>query len=59
MYVVKVGNYYIRQFAVDALDVSIILSKELMRTFTKEQAESLAKRVNGEVIKIYKEVTCG
>lgn len=57
MYVVKVGEYYVRGYEVKSLDMCVLLSKELMRTFTKEQAENLAKKVNGEVIKMAEEVT--
>lgn len=57
MYVVKVGEFYIRGYEVKSLDMCILLSKELMRTFTKEQAESLAKKVNGEIIEMANQVT--
>lgn len=56
-YVVKVGEFYIRGYEVKSLDICILLSKELMRTFTKEQAESLAKKVNGEIIEMANQVT--
>lgn len=59
MYVVKVGDYYVK--SVDAefggFIGSILLSKEIMRNFTKAGAERIAKMVNGEVIKIAEEVT--
>lgn len=57
MYVVKVGEYYVRQFSVETLDICIVLSKELMRTFEKDKAESLAKQLNGTVVEIADEVT--
>lgn len=57
MYVVKVGEYYVRGYEVKSLDMCVLLSKELMRTFTKEQAENLAKKVNGEVIEMAEQVT--
>ncbi len=57
MYVVKVGEYYVRKFSVESLDICIVLSKELMRTFDKEKAESLAKQLNGTVVEIAEEVT--
>lgn len=57
MYVVKVGDYYVRQFSVETLDICIVLSKELMRTFEKDKAESLAKQLNGTVVEIADEVT--
>lgn len=37
MYVVKVGDYYVRQFSVETLDICIVLSKELMRTFESKE----------------------
>lgn len=59
MYVVKVGDYYVR--SVDAefggFIGSILLSKELMRNFTKAGAERIAKMINGEVIEMAEEVT--
>lgn len=58
MYVVKVGEYYVRQYSVEHLDICIVLSKELMRTFDKERAERLAKQLNGEIILISEEVSC-
>lgn len=54
MYVVKVGEYYVR--AID-YNYDIILSKELMRGFGKDRAEAIAKMVNGEVIEMAEEVT--
>ena len=57
MYVVKVGEYYVRGYEVKSLDMCVLLSKELMRTFNKEQAENLAKKVNGEVIEMAEQVT--
>lgn len=55
MYVVKVGEYYIRGY--DHYTLDIVLSKELMRTFKKDRAESLAKRLNGIVVEIVDQVT--
>jgi len=58
MYVVKVGEYYVK--SVDILISclgEIELSKELMRTFTKNTAEMIAKKLNGEVIEMAEEVT--
>ena len=59
MYVVKVGDYYVR--SVDAnfggFIGSILLSKEIMRNFTKAGAEHIAKMINGEVVEIPEEVT--
>lgn len=56
-YVVKVGEYYVRKFSVESFDVCIVLSKELMRSFTKEKAEELAKQLNGEIVEVKDEVT--
>lgn len=58
MYVVKVGEYYVR--ATDMIGGyigEIALSKEIMRNFNKNTAELIAKKVNGEVIEIAEEVT--
>lgn len=57
MYVVKVGEYYVRGYEIKTLDICLLLSKELMRTFTKEQAQALAKKINGEVVEIAEQVT--
>lgn len=56
MYVVKVGEYYVRSFQVDVNEIG--LSQEIMRSFNKNRAEMLAKRLNGEVIKMSEETTC-
>lgn len=55
MYVVKVGDYYIKN--IDYLCRDITISKELMRSFDKNMAERLAKSVNGEVIQMDNQVT--
>lgn len=55
MYVVKVGEYYVRTIEYSGYD--IVLSKEIMRGFSKGTAENLAKKLNGEVIEIAEEVT--
>lgn len=59
MYVVKVGNYYVNTVDVEfgGFTGDILLSKEVMRNFTKEGAERIAKMVNGEVIEMAEEVT--
>ena len=57
MYVVKVGEYYVRRYSIESLDICILLSKELMRGFEKEKAEKLAKQLNAEVIKIEDQIT--
>ncbi|MBQ6546485.1 MAG: hypothetical protein IJL74_00610 [Bacilli bacterium] len=52
MYVIKVGNYYIKdvEVAFGGFTSEIVLSKEIMKGFTKEGAERIAKMVNGDVI---------
>jgi hypothetical protein len=57
MYVVKVGEYYVRRYTKYTLDIDMTLSKEIMRGFDKETAENIAKRLNGEVIEITEEVS--
>ena len=49
--------HYVRRYSIESLDVCILLSKELMRGFSKVDAERLAKAVNGEVIEIQDQVT--
>ena len=52
MYVVKVGEYYIKdvEASFGGFINEITLSKEIMRNFTLEGAERIANMVNGEVI---------
>jgi hypothetical protein len=58
MYVVKVGEYYVKKIKVFCGTFGDIeLSKEIMGAFTEELAEKLAKKTNGEVIEISAEVT--
>ncbi len=58
MYVVKVGEYYVRAVDIYAGVIEeIVLSKELMRNFSKNTAEVVAKKVNGEVVEIADQVT--
>lgn len=65
MYVVKVGDYYIRDVEGTINKITnqiyyikeIIISKELMKSWDKNIAEQLAKSVNGEVICMCEEVT--
>lgn len=57
MYVVKVGEYYVRIYSIESLDICIVLSKELMRTFDKDKAQTLANQLNGEVVEIQDQVT--
>ena len=59
MYVIKVGDYYVKNVETEfgGFIGNITLSKELMRTFTKEGAERIAKMVNGTVVEKAEEVT--
>lgn len=58
MYVVKVGEYYVRDIdMIGGYIGEIELSKEIMRNFNKNTAELIAKKVNGEVIEMAEEVT--
>lgn len=58
MYVVKVGDYYVQSINVAMGQITeILLSKEMMRNFIKATAETLAKKTNGEVIKMDNQVT--
>ena len=65
MYVVKVGDYYIRDVEGTINKITnqiyyikeIIMSKELMKSWDKNIAEQLAKSLNGEVICMTEEVT--
>jgi hypothetical protein len=53
MYVVKVGEYYVK----DIRAGEYVLSREVMRDFPKNMADIIAKVLNGEVIEITEEVT--
>ena len=59
MYVVKVGDYYVK--AVDTefggFISDIVLSKEIMRQFTLNGANRIASMINGTIVKITDEVT--
>lgn len=58
MYIVKVGEYYVRGIdMIGGYIGEIELSKEIMRNFNKNTAELIAKKVNGEVIEMAEEVT--
>ena len=67
MYVVKVGEYYVRKAQVieEIIDFErtmyyigeILLSKEMQGAMKKREAEMLAEQLNGEVIEITDEVT--
>ena len=52
MYVIKVGEFYVSDVEVvfGGFVSNITLSKEMMKNFTKEGAERIAKMINGEVI---------
>jgi len=54
MYVVKLGEYYIKDFEVafGGYLGEIVLSREIQRNFTKEGAERIAQKVNGVVVEI-------
>lgn len=53
MYVIKVGEYYVSLYEY----TNIELSKEIMVAFDKDRAISIAKMINGKVIKINEEVS--
>ena len=55
MYVVKVGEYYVKKFRL--WDAEIELSNEVMLGMDKEEAEKIAKAINGVVVEIKEEVT--
>lgn len=59
MYVIKVGEFYVSgvDVAFGGFVEEIILSKKIMRNFTQEGAERIAKMINGEVIAMPEEVT--
>ena len=59
MYVIKVGDFYVSDVdvAFGGFTSSITLSKELMKNFTKDGAERIAKMINGEVISMGDVVT--
>ena len=59
MYVVKVGEYYVKSVDVEfgGFISEILLSKEIMRNFTEDGAKRVAEMINGEVISIAEEVT--
>lgn len=54
MYIVKVGNLYVKSVDIEfgGFIKEILLSKEVMRNFTEEGAERIAKLINGEVIQM-------
>lgn len=61
MFVIKVGNYYVKDVdvAFGGFTSDITLSKEIMKGFTKDGAERIAKMINGIVIEMAEEVTNG
>ena len=63
-YVVKVGEYYVKDVSITqhagetpATINDILLSKEIMRGFTKKKAEIIAEKINGKVVEIAEEDT--
>ena len=62
MYVVKVGDYYVRnaELIEEIIDFErtayyigeIVLSKEIQRGMRLREAEALAKELNGEVVEV-------
>ena len=58
MYVIKVGNYYVKSvsFSGDFI-TGFVLSNEIMRGYQEPTANKLASLINGEVIKMADEVT--
>ena len=59
MYVVKVGEYYVRNVDMSNGYIGeIVLSKEMMRSFNLELVTLIATKINGEVIEISEEVSC-
>ena len=69
MYVVKVGEYYVKNAKMYEERITphkikgymgdIVLSKELQMGTNKVIAEFIAKKLNGEVIKLTEEVSNG
>lgn len=59
MYVIKVGEFYVSDVNVvfGGFIESIELSKKLMRNFTKEGAERIAKTINGTVVSMADVIT--
>ena len=51
-YVIRVGEFFVNSVDIEfgGYVSEIVLSKEVMKNFTKEGAERIAKMVNGEVI---------
>ena len=58
MFVIKVGNYYVKDVdvAFGGFTSDITLSKEIMKGFTKDGAERIAKMINGIVIEMVDEI---
>lgn len=59
MYVIKVGEYYVKEVEVafGGFINDIVLSKEIMKNFKLEGAKRVAELINGEIIEIPEEVT--
>lgn len=59
MYVIKVGEYYVKEVdvALGSFINDIVLSKEIMKNFKLEGAKRIAELINGEIIEIPEEVT--
>ena len=53
MFVVKVGEHYVKSFG----NGEIVLSKEIMRNFKESIATSIAEYLGGEVMEVIDEVT--
>ncbi len=59
MFVIKVGDFYVKdvETTFGGFVPEITLSKEIMRNFTREGAERIAKMINGEVVSMGDVVT--
>ena len=57
-YVIKFGEYYLKNISFGVSDMTIKLSKELMRGYNDiEKAEKINKLTGGQIIEIKDEVT--
>ncbi len=52
MYVVKVGEYYVRSTSIDVSTSEILLSNEIQRVYPKDVADNLANKLNGKVMEM-------
>lgn len=58
MYVVKVGEYYVRKADISLGYIGdIVLSKEMMGGYNEDIAKKLAEKTNAGIIEINEEVT--